>query len=136
METYNLQTIGFITTFERVTRTNVKRLLLDKKGKLVFIVEEGQAGKAIGKAGMNMRKLQRLFKKRIRVIEFNQNPIEFVKNYITPLEVESITEKDDQITISSQDTKTKGMLIGRNKQNIQELNSIVQKLFKRKVIIA
>lgn len=136
METYNLQTIGFITTFERITRTNVKKLLLDKKGQLVFIVEEGQAGKAIGKSGMNMRKLQRLLKKRIRVVEFNQDPIEFVKNYIAPLEVESITQKDDKIILSSQDTKTKGMLIGRNKQNIQELNSIVQKLFKREVIIA
>lgn len=136
MEKYDLQTIGFITTFERITRTNVKKLLLDKKRQLVFIVEEGQAGRAIGKSGMNMRKLQRLLKKRIRVIEFNQDPKEFIRNYIAPLEVESITQKDDQITLSSQDTKTKGMLIGRNKQNIQELDSIVQKLFKRKVIIA
>ena len=85
MEKYDLQTIGLISLFEKITRTHAKRLFTDKRGQLVFIVEEGQAGKAIGKSGMNIHKLQRMFKKRIKVIEFNQDPKDFIKNCIAPL---------------------------------------------------
>ena len=85
---------------------------------------------------MNIRKLQRLFKKRIKVIEFNQNPQEFVRNCIAPLEVETITLEEDKLTLKSSDTKIKGMLIGREKQNLKELNEIVQKFFKIEVLVA
>src|SRR3989338_3431656 len=136
MEKYNLQTIGLISLFEKITRTHAKRLFIDKRSQLVFIVEEGQAGKAIGKAGMNIQKLQRLFKKRIKVIEFNQDPKEFVKNCIAPIEVDSMTLNEDKLTLSSNDTKTKGMLIGRERQNLKELNEVVKKFFKIEVLVA
>ena len=136
MEKYDLKSIQLMALFEKITRTHVKRFFTDKRGQLVFIVEEGQAGKAIGKSGMHIRKLQHLIKKRIRVIEFNHDPKEFIKNVIAPLEVESITQQENKITLSSQDTKTKGMLIGRDRQNLKELNMIVQKFFKIEVLIA
>ena len=113
MEKYDLQTMGLISLFEKITHTHAKRLFTDKRGQLVFIVEEGQAGKAIGKSGMNMRKLQRLFKKRIKVIEFNQDPKEFVKNCIAPLEVENIKIEEDKLILTSADTKTKGQYTAR-----------------------
>ena len=77
-----------------------------------------------------------MFKKRIRIIEFNQDPREFAKNCIAPLEVDSITLTDDKLTISSSDTKTKGMLIGRERQNLKELNTVIQKFFKIEVLVA
>ena len=135
MEKYDLQTIGFMTTFEKITQVHVKRFFVDKRGQLVFIVEEGQAGKAIGKSGMHIRKLQHLLKKRIRVVEYTQDPKEFVKSYISPLQVESITLKEDKLTLSSKDMKVKGLLIGRDRQNLKELNVIMQKLFKIDVIV-
>lgn len=135
MEKYDLQSMGLISLFEKITHTHAKRLFTDKRGQLVFIVEEGQAGKAIGKNGMNIRRLQALFKKRIKVVEFNPDPKEFVKNYIAPLEVENITLKEDKMTLTSQDTKVKGMLIGREKQNLKELNMVVQKFFKIEVLV-
>ena len=102
--------MGLMSLFEKITHTHIKRMFTDKRGQLVFIVEEGEAGKAIGKSGMNVRKLQRLFKKRIKVIEFNQDPKEFIKNCIAPLEVDSMSMTDDKITLTSADTKTKGII--------------------------
>lgn len=125
-----------IALFEKITRAQVKRFFTDKRNQLVFIVKEGQAGKAIGKSGMHMRKLQHLVKKRVRVIEFNPDPKEFIKNVIAPIEVESIAQQENTVTLSSQDTKTKGILIGRDKQNLKEINAIMQKFFKIEVIVA
>ncbi len=136
MEKYDLQSMGFISLFEKITHTHAKRLFTDKRGQLVFIVEEGQAGKAIGKSGMHIRKLQQMFKKRIKVIEFNQDPKEFIKNCIAPLEVDSMTLNEDKLTLSSNDTKTKGILIGRDRQNLKELNEVVKKFFKIEVLVA
>ncbi len=136
MEKYDLQSMGLISLFEKITHAHAKRLFTDKRGQLVFIVEEGQAGKAIGKSGMNIRRLQALFKKRIKIIEFNQDPKEFVKNCIAPLEVDAITLNEDKLTLTSADVKTKGMLIGRERQNLKELNMIMQKFFKIEVLVA
>ncbi len=136
MEKYDLQAMGLISLFEKITHTHAKRLFTDKLGQLVFIVDEGQAGKAIGKGGMHIRKLQQMFKKRIKVIEFNPDPKEFVKNCIAPLEVDSITLEENKLTLKSKDIKTKSMLIGRERQNLKELNMVVQKFFKIEVLIA
>ena len=135
MEKYDLRSMGLISLFEKITQAHAKRLFTDKRGQLVFIVEEGQAGKAIGKGGMNIQRLRKLFKKRVKVVEFNADAKEFVKNYIAPLEVENITVKEDKMTLTSQDTKVKGMLIGREKQNLKELNMVVQKFFKIEVLV-
>lgn len=136
MEKYDLQSMGLISLFEKITRAHAKRLFTDKRGQLVFIVEEGQAGKAIGKNGMNIRRLRVLFKKRIKIIEFNPDPKEFVKNCIAPIEVDAITLNEGKLTLTSADTKVKGMLIGRERQNLKELNMIVQKFFKIEVLVA
>lgn len=136
METYDLRSIGRITTFEKITRTHVKKLLVDGKGQLVFIVAEGEAGKAIGKSGMHVRKLQRLMKHPVRVVEFHHDPKVFIKNYLAPVQPDMITLKEDLMTLTSASTKTKGMLIGREKQKLQEVNDVMMKLFKVKVVVA
>lgn len=133
MEKYDLQTIGMITTFEKITRVNVKRFFKDRFGQLLFIVEEGHAGKAIGKAGMNIKKMQYLLKKKIKVVEYSGDPKEFIRNYLAPLRIDKIEANEETIEITSRDQKTKGVIIGRDRQNLKELNAIIKNLFKKEV---
>ena len=58
------QTIGYINVFERHTGILVKDCFSDD-GKLIFIVNEGSIGKAIGKGGSNVRSLSKALKKAI-----------------------------------------------------------------------
>ncbi len=128
---YDLQLIGFITTFENLTRASVKDAFLDKHHQLVFVVKQGEAGKAIGKHGSMIRKVSYLLKKKIKIIEYNDNVIEFVKNAIDPLKA-SLEEDGDTIILHADSTQTKAMLIGRNRENLEQLNALVQRYFPTK----
>lgn len=130
---YDTKFIGLITTFENLTKTKVKDAFSDKNNNLVFIVEEGDGGKAIGKMGNTVRRIASIMKRRIKIIEFNSNVLQFVKNIIDPLKDVTMTQEDSMITIHSRDMHTKAALVGRNRSNINEINETVKKFFKNEV---
>lgn len=121
--------IGYITTFENITKTNVKDCFFNKNKNLVFIVKEEQGKRAVGKNGVNIRRLERLLHKKIKVIEFNNNPEEFVKNIIFPLKSPEIKLNEKELVIKTDSTQLKALLLGREKSNLNELQSIVKKYF-------
>lgn len=124
---YNEDLMKYISIFESLTNTKLKDCIMDDK--LIFIVEEGYMGKAIGKRGSNVRKIESLLKKKIRIIEFNSSVAQFIRNIIYPNQVKDITENGGIITITGQDTKTKSMVIGRDKKNLINLTNIVKRYF-------
>ena len=84
----SLDDIGFISLFESTTKAHVKDCMVDpKKNKITFVVNEGQAGIAIGKGGMNIKKLEEKLKKRVEVLEFSQDPIKFLTNIFRPIKI-------------------------------------------------
>lgn len=134
MRKFDTRLIGFITTFENITAARVKDAFIEKE-QLVFIVNEGDAGKAIGKRGAKIKMISGILKKKIKVIEFNSDVKEFIKNIIDPLKVEEIESKEDKIILRSNDLRTKSILIGRNRENLNNLNNTVKKYFKVDVLV-
>jgi N utilization substance protein A len=129
--TFDLETMKLIQLFEKITRAKSKDCINGER--ILFIVQPTQLGKAIGKKASNIKKLERLLKKKIRIVEFNPNPITFVKNMIAPLKAE-VNQENEEIIITGQDTKTKAFIIGRDKQNLKFLNSVVKRFFNIKDI--
>lgn len=125
----DLRIMGFITTFENITRSKVKDAFFDKSNILVFIVKQGEIGKAIGKKGVNVKKISDVLKKRIKVIEFNSSIEKFIKNCLLPLKVDVIAE-DNKITIKCNTNQERGIVIGRDKSNLNDLKDLVGKFFK------
>ncbi|MFH1376773.1 MAG: NusA-like transcription termination signal-binding factor [Candidatus Woesearchaeota archaeon] len=125
---YDLETIQFINLFEKKTQTNVKDCFFEN-GLLIFIVMPGQASKAVGKQGINVKQLASLINKKIKIVEFNENPIRFIKSYIAPITAEDITAENDVIFIKASSTKDKGMLIGRDANRLNHLKKITQKYY-------
>jgi len=92
----SLDDIGFIALFERVTKANVKDCIFNQeKNKLTFVVSEGQAGLAIGKAGANIKNLEEQLKKRVEVLEFSEDPLKFISNIFRPIKINTayVSEK-------------------------------------------
>ncbi len=69
-------------------------------------------------------------KKKIRLAEFNGDVCQFVQNLIYPLKAKEIKEEEGIVTIYCDDRKTKGMLIGRDRHNINSTTEIVKRHFK------
>ena len=130
---FDIDVMKFISLFGKITKVDAKDCF-KQENKIVFIVNEGMAGKAVGKKGMNIKKLENLFKKKIKIIEYNPDLIEFVKNVIHPLGAKEITEDGGIVTIIPVDSQTRGYLIGREAVNLRAYENIVKRYFDIKEI--
>lgn len=130
---YDISLMGYINLFESLSKVKVKDAYV-KDNTIVFIVEEGGLGRALGKNGSNVKKLVELIKKKIKLIEFNSKVERFIKNFIYPIKAESIILEDEVVKIRVMGAKTKGLLIGRESKNLKELRAVVSRFFKIKDI--
>lgn len=129
---YNSDLMKLITIFESMTGAKVKDCISGEK--LIFIIEESEMGKAIGKNGVNIKRLEIVLKKKIKLAEFSNDVVQFVKNMIYPIEALEIKQEDGIIKIHGKDANSKAFLIGRDRQNINHLSNIVKRYFDVKEI--
>jgi len=131
---YDMELMGFMKIFQQITRARLKDCLVDENSLLTFIVEQDEIGKAVGKKASNVMVLERAFKRKIKIAEFNNEVTGFVKSLIYPLKALDIQDEDGVITITPQDSKTRGYLIGRAASNLRNLESITKRYFQIKEI--
>ena len=72
-------TLRYISLFEAITKANVKDCM-DTEDKLVFVVDKGQGNIAGGKKGEHVIMLKENTGKNIQVVEYSENPEQFVMN--------------------------------------------------------
>ncbi|MCD6477469.1 MAG: NusA-like transcription termination signal-binding factor [Candidatus Aenigmarchaeota archaeon] len=123
MKSFDMKTIGLINIFERVTKDNVIDCISDEKT-ILFLVEPGKAGSAIGRNGKNIKKLNKLFNKQVKIFEYNEDSKKFIKNLIPEAENIEIKGNKAYVTINSQD---KGKIIGRNGYNIKKIREFLKR---------
>jgi len=128
----NLQSIQQINLFENVTGAKVKDCINDEE--LIFIIEEGNIKRALGKDNANIKKLESLLKKNIKLIAYSRDVIKFVINLIYPIKPDNIDLKDDVIYITINDAKLKGRVYGRGRERLKKLELIIKKYFNIKEI--
>src|SRR3989344_4567035 len=117
MITLNQEIIGFINIFENITGASVKDCFLEDE-KIIFVVNPGSMGLAIGKGGKNINHMSSLLKKPVNVIEFNQDPVQFLRNLLYPIKPKEIKLVDATLVIVAADVKEKGRIYGRERSNL------------------
>ena len=125
---FDTDMLKFMGLFENVTHSKLKDCFFDRD-KLVFVVKAGEMGKALGKNKTNIAKLEKMLKRKLKIVEFNPNRLQFITNYLAPLRITDIREEEDVVTITGADTKTKGLIIGIKAQNLRNLENIIRKYF-------
>lgn len=121
--------LRYIAIFEKVAQISPIDCM-DTEDKLVFIVEAGKAHTAVGKTGENVKKLKDLTGKNIQVVEFSEDPEQFVMNVFHvygPQKV--VTEQRGNITHATVtvDPKFKGRAIGKDGRNLRLARNIVSR---------
>lgn len=120
-----------IIFFESMTGSKVKDCITNDQ--ITFIIEENDMGKAIGKNGANIKRCENNLKKRIKLIEFSSDMLQFVKNIIYPINAD-VKQEEGIIKIYGKDIATKAMLIGRERKNINHINDLVKRYFDIKEV--
>jgi len=123
-----LESINFINLFEKITRARVKDCIIEDK-KLIFIVNDQDLSKAIGKDGLNVKKIKNLTKKDIQIIGFSEDIVKFVSNLIYPNKADEIKFDDKIVNILVKDNVIKGKIYGRDKSNLKRMNEITKRYF-------
>lgn len=125
---YDITAIKFMSLFQSITRANLKDCVIQENF-VLFIVHPNEVGKAVGAGGVNVRKLEKMLNKRIKIVEFSPEPVNFIKNLIHPLQVREIIESGGVYTLTAADLKTRGLLIGRNASHLRAYEDVVKRYF-------
>ena len=96
---------------------------------IYFIVAKGDLGKAIGKNGDTVKLIKQKVNKNIKMIEFDEEEISFIRKVVDPIRIENIQKEGNTIFIRDNNKKTKSLLIGREGRKLQLLNRALQRVF-------
>ncbi|MBW2970289.1 NusA-like transcription termination signal-binding factor [Candidatus Woesearchaeota archaeon] len=121
------QTMQMIALFEQLTGAHVRDCV--NADQVIFIVHEGEVGRAVGKGGQHVRNLEHKLKKKVKIIEFHGDVMQFVKNVVAPLVLEEVKFEDGVLLLTAKDLKTRGLLIGRGASNLRLFEAIVKRYY-------
>jgi len=124
----------YIALFESISGASVKDCIVDEvEARAIFIVNPGQVGVAIGKGGRNIHTLEKMTGKKHEIIEYSEDPVQFIKNALKPAQVREvrITEKTDgkKMAVVTINPKDKGIAIGKNGKNAERLRFLARRYF-------
>jgi N utilization substance protein A len=124
----------YIALFENVSGASVKDCIVDEEqGRVIFIVNPGQVGIAIGRGGRNIHQLEKMTGKKQEIIEYSEDPAQFIKNSLKPAVVKEVrvSERTDgkKIAVVTVAPKDKGVAIGKNGKNAERLRFLAKRYF-------
>ncbi len=136
-ETIKLTTdqIKLMSLFQNVTGATARDCIEDEKlDRVIFVVNQGKMGLAIGKGGITIRNLQNVVKRNVELVEYAEDPIEFLKNTLNPKlisEVKINKRLDGSMqAIVVVDAKKKGIVVGREGRNAEKARLLAKRYFQ------
>lgn len=133
--TFTTETMQYIALFESLTGAHAKDCLVFEGDdtRIVFVVKSGDMGLAIGKNGNNISRVKKQIGRHVEVIEYSDDPKEFIKNLFQPAVIKSVsisTKGEKQLAIVDVAAKDKGLAIGKNGRNINKVKLLAQRHHK------
>ncbi|MEM1995209.1 MAG: NusA-like transcription termination signal-binding factor [Nitrososphaerales archaeon] len=127
--------LGLMSLFQNVTGAGVRDCVIDNKnGRVIYVVNPGEMGKAIGKNGIVVKTLQKLVGKPVELVEYSEDPKTFIKNALDPKHVIDVrlTEKLDgsKIAVVVVAAKKKSAVVGRNGKNAEKARLLAKRYFQ------
>jgi len=126
---FSNEDMQYINMAINVTKTNIIDCL-NLEDRVIFIVQKGQLGAAIGTKAKNLERLRSLFKKTIKFVEFDEDKEKFIINLFKPYKVNNITlEGDDESIVAKVqvDISEKSKIIGKGGRNIELIRNLARR---------
>ena len=123
-----------ISLFQNITKVTPRDCLDDEKqDRLIFVVNEGKMGLAIGKNGSNIKSLQNLLKRNIELVEYYDDPIKFLKNLlnaklINEIKINTRADGSPQAIVLV-NPNNKGLVVGRAGRNAEKARLLAKRYF-------
>ena len=121
-----------ISQFESLTGAGSRDCIVDNRNeRIIFVINPGDMGLAIGKSGSSIKKASDVMGKRIEVVEYSTDPIQFLRNCFLPAQVTDIdldtNEEDQQVALIEVRDEDRGLAIGKAGKNIFKAKILAQR---------
>jgi N utilization substance protein A len=134
------RTIGFkerryIEELRILTKSTAIDCLLDERfDRIIYVIRPGDMGLAIGKKGENIKRMQKVLGKKIEMVEYSENPTEFMQNMFRPAVLSRVTEEEDgKVNIIIGKKGDLGIAIGRGGANVEKARLLFRRFFGKEL---
>jgi N utilization substance protein A len=127
--TFSNETVQYINMASKYSKAVIKDCLVEED-RIIFVVENGHIGIAIGNKAKNLEKLRALFKKKVKFVEFDDDKERFIRNLCKPYQVNNISiEGEDNASLVRIEVspKDKSKMIGKGGRNINMIRKLAQR---------
>ena len=135
-KTIDMQDMRHLNLFGKITRVST-RFCFKYNESIVFCVPENLVSRAIGEKGKNIKKMNEILRKRIKVVS-NPRGIydlkKFIEDVVNPVTFKGLEVKDNEIILTA-GFQSKAALRGRNKRRLFELQRILKDYFGKELRI-
>ena len=123
-----------MSLFQNVTGATARDCVEDEKqDRVIFVVNSGKMGLAIGKGGAHIKNLQNIVKKNVELVEYDDDPAKFLTNILTSKlvsEVKINKRADGSLqAIVLVDPRKKGIVVGREGRNAEKARLLARRYF-------
>jgi len=123
-----------MSLFQNVTGATARDCVEDEKqDRVIFVVNSGKMGLAIGKGGSHIKNLQNIVKRNVELVEYDDDPAKFLTNILNSKLVSEvkINKRSDgsMQAIVLVDPRKKGIVVGREGRNAEKARLFARRYF-------
>lgn len=133
--TISEDSMRMIAQFENLTGAGARDCVVDDKfGRILFVINPGEMGLAIGKKGASIKKASDAFGKKVEAVEYNTDKVQFIRNCFLPVQVQTVEFEIDEETKSeiayiAVAPEDRGLAIGKEGRNIIKAKKLALRQF-------
>lgn len=132
VNTLDMQDIRYLNLFEKVTGIRT-HYCFEYNNTVIFCVPRELVSRAIGPDARNLKRINEIIKKRVKVISIPNIPQDirrFIELVVSPVTFKDLEVLPDEIVINA-GAQNKAALIGRDKRRLLEMQKITKDFFKK-----
>lgn len=127
--------LRLMSLFQSITSATARDCIVDDRmDRVIFVVNKGQMGLAIGKGGSTIKQLQNMVTRKVELVEFSGDPAEFIRNMLNSDMVSEVRVSDrndgTKQAVVVVDPKKKGAVVGKEGRNAEKARLLAKRYFQ------
>jgi N utilization substance protein A len=127
--------LRLMSLFQSITSATARDCIVDERmDRVIFIVNKGHMGLAIGKGGCTIKHLQNMVGKKVELVEYSDDACKFISNIlnsdlINDIKINMRIDGTKQAVVVV-DSKKKGIVVGREGRNAEKARILARRYFQ------
>lgn len=127
--------LRLMSLFQNITGAVARDCIVDDRmNRVIFVVNKGQMGLAIGKGGSTIKQLQNVVSKKVELVEYSDDPSAFLSNVLNSDMINEIKINDKfdgtRQAVVVVDPRKKGVVVGKEGRNAEKARLLAKRYFQ------